>query len=266
MTRFVVAAMACLVAAVGPTAAAAHASPTQLLSAFFGADQQPWFGALCPKGVASDGMPVVVTDRVDAASLSSADFAVISADGAHHQPVCATLAPADEAGELRTVLLVGQFGDGAANPPVRVEVVGSVTTLDGTADYQGASIHTVIPLDAGPSMITADVLPGTTADTEPPQESRGCPTGTRQTIRVAWAGGVTPVAGGRTTPAHARAYRVELEDGGTTRPFWLGDRNDGDNYHELCLATTARPVAVTVAANAFVDPIGDPNAAGRLDL
>ena len=44
--------------------------------------------------------------------------------------MCAVLAPANENGENRTVLLLGEFGTAVTNPPVEVRVVGDLFTID----------------------------------------------------------------------------------------------------------------------------------------
>ena len=39
---------------------------------------------------------------------------------------CVTLRPAQDAGDLRTVLLIDEFGDAPDNPPLSVKVVGEL--------------------------------------------------------------------------------------------------------------------------------------------
>ena len=69
-----------------------------------------------------DGMPVNFKFPLDAASLSGSDFEVLDSLGNIHIPVCARLAPANENGENRTVLLLGEFGTAVTNPPVWLEL------------------------------------------------------------------------------------------------------------------------------------------------
>ena len=71
------------------------------------------------------------------------------------------LAPANESGENRTVLLLGEFGTAVTNPPVEVRVVGDFFTTDTTfgesaclevINLNGITTTNVIPLDDGPSL------------------------------------------------------------------------------------------------------------------
>ena len=68
-----------------------------------------------------DGMPLVFSVQIDADSVSPSAFA--PSEGTRVTPLCATLRPALESLEQRTVLLVGEFSPGDA-APARVEVVG----------------------------------------------------------------------------------------------------------------------------------------------
>ena len=96
----------------------------RLLSAFFGLDNDLPFAAnrLCWGASGEDGMPVVFSQTLDADSLQPEDFEVTSKPGEVHTPKCATLRPAQDQGELRTVLLIGEFGDAPDNPPVSVKI------------------------------------------------------------------------------------------------------------------------------------------------
>ena len=101
-------------------------SQDTLVSAFFGLDNAlP--GLLCNQpGSLLDGMPVNFQFPLDASSLSETDFEVLDNLGNVHTPICALLAPANENGENRTVLLLGEFGTAVSNPPVEVSVVGDL--------------------------------------------------------------------------------------------------------------------------------------------
>ena len=105
-------------------------SQDTLVSAFFGLDNGlP--SLLCNQpGSLLDGMPVNFIFPIDASSLSETDFEVVDSLGNIHTPVCAILAPANENGENRTVLLLGEFGTAVTNPPVEVRVVGDLFTTD----------------------------------------------------------------------------------------------------------------------------------------
>ena len=87
-----------------PTVGPADAS---ILSAYYGLDELPAAVAvLCgAEGVGQDGMPVIFSVQLDDDSVSPEVFAVETAAGDAVTPVCATLRPADEPLELRTVLL-----------------------------------------------------------------------------------------------------------------------------------------------------------------
>ena len=101
-----------------------------LVSAFFGMDNVlP--GLLCNQpGSLLDGMPVNFRFPLDSSSLSETDFEVVDSLGNIHIPMNAVLSPANENGENRTVLLLGEFGTAVTNPPVEVRVVGDLFTID----------------------------------------------------------------------------------------------------------------------------------------
>ncbi len=67
-------------------------------------------------------MPVNFIFPLDSSSLSETDFEVIDSLGNIYTPSCVFLAPANEDGENRTVLLLGEFGTAITNPPVEVEL------------------------------------------------------------------------------------------------------------------------------------------------
>jgi len=73
-----------------------------------------------------DGMPVNFIFPIDASTLSASDFEVVDSLGNTHIPMCAILAPANENGENRTVLLIGEFGTAVTNPPAEVRIVGDL--------------------------------------------------------------------------------------------------------------------------------------------
>ena len=112
-------------------------------------------------------------------------------------PICVSLAPANENGENRTVLLFGEFGTAVTNPPVEVRIVGDLFTADTLSgesacsaiiNLNGTTTTNVIPLANGPSLFFAQRIDGNLNE---------CSLGT-QTIQVAWNGGVTPYIGGDT--------------------------------------------------------------------
>jgi len=95
-----------------------------LLSAFFGLDNKLTQRAnrICRGGAGLDGMPVIFFTEIDHATLQPGDFLIMKKSGAKGYAHCATWVPATDAGELRTVLLIGEFGNADADAPARVEV------------------------------------------------------------------------------------------------------------------------------------------------
>ena len=83
-----------------------------ILSAYHGLDQLPFpANLLCGFNVAGDdGMPVVFSTQLQVDSVVPESFRVIRSDGESVVPNCATLNPAVEPLEMRTVLLTGDFG------------------------------------------------------------------------------------------------------------------------------------------------------------
>ena len=102
-----------------------------LVSAFFGLDNALPSLLLCNQQAGLlDGMPVNFKFPLDASSLSETDLEVLDSLGNIHTPICVSLAPANENGENRTVLLLGEFGTAVTNPPVEVRVTGDLFTTD----------------------------------------------------------------------------------------------------------------------------------------
>ena len=88
------------------------------------------------------------------------------------------------------MLLIGELGDAANDPPVKVLVVSDLFSdgkRGGPVNFRGAETH-VIPLDAGPALVLAEVVP----EDEWSTSGRGsaCPAGAKQVVRATWAGGV----------------------------------------------------------------------------
>lgn len=243
-------------------------TPTEmpgLLSAYFGLDNALPRGVVqyCRGGAGLDGMPVILSQEIDPDTLQAEDFAVMTEGGVVSTPSCATLSPATDAGELRTVLLVGEFGDADSDPPARVEVVGDIFTED-AVNFLGARIA-VTPLSAGPSLVVAERIP--LAEWRLDQGSgrsvgNGCPSaGTLQVIRVTWAGGISNAEGDEAGEVERALYRVTLRqvDGTETEvtPFALADLGDGDNNHLLCLDVRGEPLSAYFPEGYFYDPNDD---------
>lgn len=255
----VAAGLAAMCLAPAPVAQAADDQAARPLSAFFGLDNDLPFGAnvLCLGAWGKDGMPVVLSHTVDAETLQPEDFRVVTRSGAERTPNCVTLRPAGDAGELRTVLLIGELGDAADDPPVRVLVVGDLFSdgvRGGPVNFRGTQTH-VTPLDAGPFLVVAEVVTG--------DGRSDCPDGIQQVVRVTWAGGVRRPDGEDAGDAERALYRVTVQRADGSRdevvPAALADLGDRDNNHLLCLDTSAPAVSVSFPAGHLVDPNQDLN-------
>jgi len=243
-------------------------SQDTLVSAFFGLDNGlP--GLLCNQpGSLLDGMPVNFKFPLDASTLSESDFEVVDNLGNIHIPMCAVLAPANENGENRTVLLIGEFGTAITNPPVEVRVVGDLFTSDTFSgefacseiiNLNGSITTNVIPLADGPSLFFAQRIDG---------DLNECNSGT-QTIQVAWNGGITPYISGDTESDLFQYYVGYSESSGVLIPhvpISIADINDNDNFHQLCFSTSDEIVKISMMANTVEDPNQDPNLLSEIDV
>ena len=248
----------------------ANGREAALLSAFFGIDNglpRVANKGICPGAAAQDGMPVIFSHEIDVDTLQAGDFRVVAESGAVGEILCVTPAPAADAGELRTILIVGEFGS-AENQPVNVEIVGNLLSKDGQLNFIGAVV-TVTALEKGPTIEWSEVVPesqwelGKAATSLPWGGGNGCPLDTKQVVRVTWAGGVTKPGGDEIDDVERQAYRVtmSLGDEGETElvPFAIGDLGDGDNNHELCLDRAGSPLRVDFPAGLLTDPREDLN-------
>jgi hypothetical protein len=238
------------------------------VSAFFGLDNGlP--SLLCNQlGSQLDGMPVNFKFPLDASSLSGTDFEVVDSLGNIHIPMCAVLAPANENGENRTVLLLGEFGTAITNPPVEVRVVGDLFTIDtlsgesvcsAVINLNGITTTNIIPLADGPSLFFAQRIDGNLNE---------CNSGT-QTIQVAWDGGITPYISGDTESDLFQYYIGYSDSSGVLIPhipISLADINDNDNFHQLCFTTSNEIVKISMMANTVEDPNQDPNLYSEIDV
>ena len=233
-----------------------------LVSAFFGLDNALPSLLLCnqQEGLI-DGMPVNFKFPLDASSLSETDFEVFDSLGNIHIPTCVSLAPANENGENRTVLLLGEFGTAVTNPPVEVRVVGDLFTTDTFSgesacseiiNLNGVTTTNVIPLAEGPSLFFAQRIDDNLNE---------CNSGT-QTIQVAWNGGVTPY---RSIDSETDLFQYYVGysycsgDLIPLVPISIVDINDNDNFHQLCFSTSDEIVKISMMANKVEDPNHDPN-------
>ena len=240
-----------------------------LVSAFFGLDNALPSQFLCNQQAGLlDGMPVNFKFPLDASSLSETDFEVLDSLGNIHTPICVTMAPANENGENRTVLLLGEFGTAVTNPPVEVRVVGDLFTTDTSLgefacseiiNLNGVTTTNVIPLADGPSLFFAQRIDGNLNE---------CNTGT-QTVQVAWNGGVTPYISGDTESDLFQYYVGYSYCSGDLIPhvpISIVDINDNDNFHQLCFSTSDEIVKISMMANTVEDPNHDPNGYSEIDV
>ena len=239
-----------------------------IVSAFFGLDNVlP--GLLCNQpGSQLDGMPVNFKFPLDVSSLSETDFEVVDRLGNVHTPNCVSLAPANENGENRSVLLLGEFGTAVTNPPVEVRVIGDLFTTDTISgesacseiiNLNGITTTNVISLDDGPSLFFAQKIDGNLNE---------CNSGT-QTIQVAWNGGITPYISDDTESDLFQYYVGYSESSGVLIPhvpISIADINDNDNFHQLCFSTSDEIVKVSMMANTVEDPNHDPNLYSEIDV
>ena len=240
------------------------------LSAFFGLDNNLLLGAnaLCLGAWGKDGMPVVLSHTVNQDSLQAEDFRVVRKSGANDTPMCVTLRPAGDTDENRTVLLIGEFGNADDDPPVKVLIVDDLfsdATEGPQVNFRDTQVS-VIPLDAGPEIILAVVVPKDIWSLS--GRGTSCPVATKQVVRVTWTGGVKLPNRDELSEAQRTLYRVSLTaaDGARSevRPAALADLGDADNNHFLCLDTTTPATAVAFPAGHLIDPNGDLNAASKV--
>lgn len=242
-----------------------------LISAFFGLDDalpdRVTDRVACDGAGGADGMPIIFSHEVDITTLEPGDIRITRASGAIGEIRCLTLAPADDPGELRTALLAGDYGS-PEDPPVTVEIIGNVLSLDNTVNFIGARLP-VTPLEDGPTLVWAEIVPDTQWSLGRKATSlawgggSGCPQGSRQIVRATWNGGVTKPGGEPADGAEGALYQVEVmhedEQRSTITPFALADIGDGDNNHLLCLDETAPALSVSFPAGHLTDPREDLN-------
>lgn len=235
----------------------------RILSAYHGLDQLPeravGLALICGRPVdGQDGMPVVFSIQIDPGTVSADAFAVETSSGDRVTPLCATLRPAMESLERRTVLLIGPFGS-ADSPPLGVEVVGQVRNAHGSP-LAGLRTEAITPLAAGPSLVFAERF----ASSAPGLEGE-CPEEAAQAIQLTWEGGVTGPQGADLAEAQRTAVSVVLENGDRVHPLSLGD-DDPDNHVVACVTETSPAVSVRVAPGFFHDPGDDANPETRVDV
>ena len=234
-----------------------------LYSSYFGLDNTlpKAIEGLCARGANGDGMPVVFSKELDIGSVQPVDIKVTQASGNVGEVYCTTFLPAIDDGELRTVLLIGEFGTKINDEPIEVEVIGNVYDHSRKHNFKGTKVQ-VTALAKGPFLVRAEPVRGggNKRRTIGPQGSR-CPESTKQAVRVVWSGGITKPGGKPADEQEGVLYQVVLEDSKgerkTVHPFMLADLGDGDNNHILCLSETGTPISVSFPKGHLTDPNED---------
>ena len=243
-----------------------------LLSAFFGLDNALPFRAnrVCLGAWRKDGMPVIMSHTLNAETLQKEDFKVIRKSGISTYPACVTLRPAQDEGENRTVLLIGDFGNADEDPPVKVEVVGDLMSdilTDKPINFRGTDVE-VIPLHAGPTLILAEIL---SSEVWLKLKLRStCPNNTKQVLRVTWTGGIRLPTGEEVSNNDKDLYRITVIGANginkVISPASIADLNDNDNNHHLCLDTDLEPINISSPEGYLIDPNQDLNPASQIDV
>lgn len=236
----------------------------KLLTAFFGLDNNLNLKALriSKKAYKKDGMPLVFSQEIVPNSIQATDFEITTRDGKTHFPEDMSLLPANEAFELRTILLIGEYGSHPDNPPMTVKIVGDLMTRSGQ-NYKGQQID-VIQLPEGPILSYAEYFTFTDDYPYNSNERGGdCPREeTKMVVTVVWAGGVRAINGKELGVNELKNHKVYLVNGNDTtiiNPFKLADLGDNDNNIDLCLNQSGIPILVKVDANVAIDPNDDKN-------
>lgn len=201
-----------------------------------------------------DGLPVVFSELLDPTTLDPADFLITTASGATYTPFGATVNPAHDAGERRTVALFGDFGDADSDPPLFVSLVGELLSVDGVDISLTASAVDVIPLADGPTLVFAEnVAPASVESIE----------GSAMVLRAVWAGGIRAADGNEVTEREWSQYVLTGTDAFgniiNLNPVAIGDLNDNDNNHLLYFDQAVTPARLSLPGGLLIDPNGDFN-------
>ncbi|HAJ75558.1 MAG TPA: hypothetical protein DCM64_03795 [Gammaproteobacteria bacterium] len=236
-------------------------SNARILSFYHGLDPiPPRATALCGMAPVSDqdGMPVTFSVQINSASVSPTAFAVETSSGEFVTPLCATLRPAIESLEQRTVLLIGPFSP-EDSLPISIEIVEQLEDIEGNSLF-GLRGEKVTALASGPSLVFAERLAPTVSGLE-----GECPEETAQAALLTWEGGITGPRGADLAEAQRTAMSILLENGDRVHPLSLGD-DDPDNHVIACIAETSPAVSVSVVAGFFHDPGDDANPETSVDV
>ncbi len=209
-----------------------------LLAGVSGCEQQPL----------DEGMPVVLSHRVEEATLEPSDFAVTTAGGAAMTPTCATLEPATDDDELQTVLLTGPLGS-SDDLPAEVAVVGELLAIDGTV-LTGIATDTINTFETGPRLVLARLDPA---------DEQCAALGSSHEIQMTWEGGVSGPRGAEPGPAELEGLTLIDVDGGSHPLLGFDDLGDGDNYLVACAPPAVEPATLEARQGTLYDPTNNPN-------
>lgn len=265
--------------------ASAQSSPF-MISAFFGLDndlngQAAWFltspqanpwnvddpfrtnpGRLMPQQFNGlDGLPVVFSELLDPTTVDPSDFLITTVSGATYSPVGATVNPAHDVGERRTVALFGDFGDATNDPPMTVSLVGDLLTTGGVNILGSALPIGVIPLEDGSTLAYAETVDPATVD---PVD------GSELVLRAVWTGGIVATDGNEVTEQDWSQYVLSGTDafGNSVElnPIGISDLDDNDNNHLLYFDRAITPGTLFLPAGLVIDPNGDVNPATAIAI
>lgn len=236
----------------------------KILTVFFGLDNALPRTArvMYKKAYGKDGMPIVFSHELAPSTLDAADFEITTKNGNVFPVEAVSLMPAEEEFELRTVLLIGEYGNYPDNPPVSLEITGDLISRTGV-NFKSQTKE-IIPLPDGPILSYAEYF-RFTEDYPYVEKGTGCDCPREKTntvVKVVWAGGVRALNGEELGDNEMEAFEVALVQGAdtvTVTPFQLADLSDNDNNIDLCLAESGTPIKVTVQENIAIDPRDDPN-------
>jgi len=240
----------------------------KVLSAFFGLDNALPKSSIgiSRKAPGKDGMPVVFSHEIEPSTLDASDFKIKTSKGEFYSIDVVTLKPAIEAFELRTVLLIGDFGNAPDNEPVEVEIAGNLMARSGQ-NFKGHKVA-VTPLEEGPLLTYAEHFE---IDDSYPFLKRGsgcdCPKKSISVVRTVWSGGVRAMNGEELGENELNNFEVVLvrdkigkrKDTIRVQPFKIADVGDNDNNIDLCINEKGTPILVEAKANTAIDPRDDPN-------
>ena len=242
-----------------------------ILSAFFGLDNAMPLKSMgiWSKAPGKDGMPLVFSHEIDPATLNQQVFKITTQKGDRMNVAFATFKPAIEAFELRTILLIGKFGNAPDNEPKEVEIIGDLKTRDGQ-NLKGQKIM-VTPLKDGPFISYAEYF--SLANDYPfIEKGAGCDcpkTETKTIVRTVWAGGVKALNGKELGKSELTSFTISIIQNADTikvHPFLIADIDDNDNNIDLCIKEEGTPILVEVKGNIAIDPRGDKNSNTKLKI